>query len=516
MLFKRNLRYLVCVFISLLMLYAFFCIPTMAEDMSINENETVMTEEASEPVSDTVEESSFDTETLENNVASDTKANSDVENETPATSLIEEETTTAEKDSNEQGEEDTPDPIPEETYSWKTKISSTYTGLAQEVSGTWYYLVNGKPDFTYSNLVNYNGSWFYVHNGIIDWSYTTLSQVNGSGVWYYVKNGKLDWNFTGLYQFYSTWYYIQKGRLNWGYNNLVYWAGNWFYVKGGRIDWNYSNLVQYSGKWFYVHNGKIDWSYSTLAQVNGSGTWYYVKNGQIDWNYTGLSQYYTTWYYINKGRLDWGYTGLAYYGGGWFYVKGGRLDWSYTGLAYYNGDWFYMENGKLNWGYSGKATIPGYNKQFDVVNGKVSGGLIAPSAALANRADSILNSVGWNLRAAFNWSKMNWTVYDVNPGYGVSHYATYGFNNHHGNCYVMAGTFVTLARELGYEAYQITGSVPSLNGGMTPHSWAEVKIDNKFYVFDPDFEKEAGGNGYQFSYGTRGTWRYSDYYRMHN
>ena len=52
------------------------------------------------------------------------------------------------------------------------------------------------------------------------------------------------------------------------------------------------------------------------------------------------------------------------------------------------------------------------------------------------------------LRAAFNYSKMPWTVYDVDGGYGVAHYAEYGFNNHHGNCYVMAGTFVTLARNL--------------------------------------------------------------------
>jgi len=34
------------------------------------------------------------------------------------------------------------------------------------------------------------------------------------------------------------------------------------------------------------------------------------------------------------------------------------------------------------------------------------------------------------------------------------------------------------------------------------------------YVYDPDFTHEHGRNGFQITYGTSGTWRYMDWYRM--
>ena len=80
----------------------------------------------------------------------------------------------------------------------------------------------------------------------------------------------------------------------------------------------------------------------------------------------------------------------------------------------------------------------------------------------------------------------------------------------------MAASFVVLARQLGYEAYQISGYVPSVYGGLTPHSWTEVKVDGNYYVFDPDFEEETPYNGYKITYGASQTWRYSNYYRMGN
>jgi hypothetical protein len=92
---------------------------------------------------------------------------------------------------------------------------------------------------------------------------------------------------------------------------------------------------------------------------------------------------------------------------------------------------------------------------------------------------------------------------------GIEWYADFGFTNYKGNCYVMASVFYRMAKLLGYDAYQISGSVPLLAGGYGPHSWVEIKIDGKTYVYDPDFTNETGRNGYKISYGQSGTWRYN-------
>lgn len=135
------------------------------------------------------------------------------------------------------------------------------------------------------------------------------------------------------------------------------------------------------------------------------------------------------------------------------------------------------------------------------------------------QAIQVLNRVGWNLRSAFNWcARMPYSYYIENGSPGVTHFANYGFNHYTGNCYVYAGMFVYLARELGYETYQISGHVRLANGGLHPHSWTEVNVGNKWYVFDPNFSNERYGqnNGYQIYYGQRGTWQYAEWYRMKN
>ena len=100
------------------------------------------------------------------------------------------------------------------------------------------------------------------------------------------------------------------------------------------------------------------------------------------------------------------------------------------------------------------------------------------------------------------------------PSPGSEWFAVYGFHNNKGNCYVKAATFCYMARQLGYDAHQVAGFVPTSSGGLSPHSWCEVNIGGAIYVFDPSFEQGTKRNGYQISYGTSGTWKYCNYYRI--
>ncbi|MDD7281287.1 MAG: transglutaminase domain-containing protein [Erysipelotrichaceae bacterium] len=129
-------------------------------------------------------------------------------------------------------------------------------------------------------------------------------------------------------------------------------------------------------------------------------------------------------------------------------------------------------------------------------------------------AHNVNQSLGNDLRKAFNYAK-NFTYSRYEPAdynsYGSENYAVYGFKNRRGNCYVMAAAFTYLARDLGYEAYQVGGRQGSYN---TPHSWVEIVVDGTTYVCDPDFEKELGRNGYMIRYGSSGSLKYHDYSRM--
>ena len=213
------------------------------------------------------------------------------------------------------------------------------------------------------------------------------------------------------------------------------------------------------------------------------GHWYsFNSNGSMKTNWSFINNH---WYYF-------GSDGAA------------RTGWqTIDGLRYY----FYTANdpnGGVECAMAVNTTIDGIPISAD------------GSASIAyGYAAQVLDSVGWNLRAAYNWSaSIPWTATTANPSPGSEWFAVYGFENKTGNCYVMAATFYYMAKLLGYDAHQVTGAVPTVSGGLTPHSWVEIDMSGGTYVFDPDFTNETGRNGYQISYGTSGTWRYANYSRM--
>ncbi len=207
----------------------------------------------------------------------------------------------------------------ENTYKWKTPVDGSYTGLAQEEDGTWFYVKNGRIDWGFCGLINYWGTWFYVNDGYIDWSYCnlvqnygmwfyvdhgkiswttdTLAQVNGQGQWYKVTDSMIDWGFKGLTQYGENWFYLENGQINWGYNGLCPNYGMWFYVSGGWIDWSYSGPAYYQGSLFHVNNALLDWGFS--KNIEYWGYTYEVKNGRI---VKGWVPYYGTFYYSLDGK----------------------------------------------------------------------------------------------------------------------------------------------------------------------------------------------------------------------
>ena len=67
-----------------------------------------------------------------------------------------------------------------------------------------------------------------------------------------------------------------------------------------------------------------------------------------------------------------------------------------------------------------------------------------------------------------------------------------------------------MAKVAGYNAKYVSGYVAK-GKGKAPHAWVEIKIRNRTYVYDPNFQSEYGKkgyNGYQIRYGQKGTLKY--------
>ena len=129
-------------------------------------------------------------------------------------------------------------------------------------------------------------------------------------------------------------------------------------------------------------------------------------------------------------------------------------------------------------------------------------------------AADVLDSVGWDLRAAFSWCSSQITYEQMNQdgSWGMEGYADYGFTNLTGNCYVMAATFCEMAKMLGYDAHQIAGFVLNANNE-NPHDHSWVEIDNFkgsgiTFLFDPDLTNETGANGFAIQYRAPGSYNY--------
>ena len=125
------------------------------------------------------------------------------------------------------------------------------------------------------------------------------------------------------------------------------------------------------------------------------------------------------------------------------------------------------------------------------------------------QAAAVLDEVGWDLKEAFEWvAKFPWARMSVDYTMGSEWFKDFGYENHYGNCYVMAATFCDLAKALGYDARQMLGEVPMERGGYGRHSWVEIKLAGGTYVFDPDYQSETKKSGYLLTYEQGDTWVY--------
>ncbi len=141
-----------------------------------------------------------------------------------------------------------------------------------------------------------------------------------------------------------------------------------------------------------------------------------------------------------------------------------------------------------------------------------SGNLVSPYSNIMNLAGAVVNASSTGdmrqqeqLEAAFYYIASN-IFYarstETPSGDWVKEYASKALSTRTGNCYGYAAAFAYVAKGLGYDARVCTGTVKSSLGGRTPHAWTEVKVGNRWYVYDTEMQSAKGGGYYKQTYGS--------------
>ena len=277
--------------------------------------------------------------------------------------------------------------------------------------------------------------------------------------------------------------------------------GWWYKLKEGgyAVGWKYI-----SENWYFFNH----YGYMKTGWENLDGSWYYFdETGAMvsgGWMYNN-----DKWYYFDESGVM--ATGWVYVNGKWYLANSSGA--FLTGLAKSGDSFYYLES---DCSMRRNSSLYMFGKTLSIDNEGVVD--MQGCGFIVTEAMNILDKVGWNLRAAYNWSAglRYYRMADNVPEgwYRADWYAHYGFANDCGNCRVMACTLYYMTQLMGYESHYVEGVVPRRGGGWAPHGWLEIVHSNGTYVYDPNFENETGMNGYHITYGAGGTWRYSNYHRV--
>lgn len=121
--------------------------------------------------------------------------------------------------------------------------------------------------------------------------------------------------------------------------------------------------------------------------------------------------------------------------------------------------------------------------------------------AIASYINANFNTETNKIRAAFYWTTSNISydvanMYDVNPNETVPEKITKTLKSKKGVCIHYATVFNALVQKIGAQSYIIEGYTKQ-NGKVSDlaHAWTAVKIDKKWYVFDPTWGSGYVNNG---------------------
>lgn len=315
-------------------------------------------------------------------------------------------------------------------------------------------------------------------------------QKEGNGWRYYDASGNVLSNgektVNGKNYYFSKEGYLLTGFQYIGSDIYYFSAGGSTPDTGLGVKNTSSGWKNFGGKVYYLTKGKAARGWMTI----GKQKFYFYNAGDLN----------------NKGKLLTGFQTIGKYtyyfkGSGNYGTKGKML----TG-------WQTLNNKRYYFYSNGRMAKNTYIQGYQVTK---SGALSAKAFALQKKVKSVVakktkkcKSKSAKLKACYMYTvksfkyKRSYSFKKTNSW--EMNYAYTMLTKKRGNCYNYAAVFAFLAREVGYDAKAITGRITAARGGFTPHSWVEIKMGKKTYLFDPEMQHAKGYNLYKKRYGSVG------------
>ena len=253
-------------------------------------------------------------------------------------------------------------------------VNFDYDGFAENSNG-WWYCRSGEVDFQINGVikgeVNGENGWWYVEDSQVKFIDTVARNSNG---WWCIENGKVNFNCNSVEENSNGWWKIRDGKVDFKYNGLAENGNGCWLIRNGKVDFSARDVVSgtVNGKygWWYVEGGKV--TYKTTVAENSNG-WWYIEKGKVNFECNSIVQNQNGWWKIRDGKVDFGFTGIAQNQNGWWYCKGGKVQFETTTVVNGTVDgetaWWYVEKGKVNKSYNGLGSNS--NGTWLVENGRV-------------------------------------------------------------------------------------------------------------------------------------------------
>lgn len=312
---------------------------------------------------------------------------------------------------------------------------------------------------------------------------TSGGAVTGSGVtgtsvtgwvqedekWHYYKEGTLQEKKAGWYKIKNKYYYLKADGSRVEKEKGFYYIGN---------------------KWCYLSNSGEKLSKST-GWYKVSKKWYYIKSN---------GSYYSGWKKISGKKYYFGSKGVCT--NGW--VKVGKTKYYQTkekGL-YKNAVLKDSSNGKYYYvNENGKRIDNKITKQLVKVYRACTKDSMSKEQKLYAMYMYLATPKTKNKH--FRYKRRYDDYKYIGKSGWTADYAYQLLSTGKGNCYRFACSFGYFAKMLGYDSYVQVGKCTGIRGGFTPHSWVEIRMNGKTYVYDPELQfAGAASDLYKKTYST--------------
>ncbi|MCC8151066.1 MAG: Ig-like domain-containing protein [Lachnospiraceae bacterium] len=199
------------------------------------------------------------------------------------------------------------------------KVDQSYDGFGKNENG-WWYLEDGKVTFAKNSVIQDTtgalgtaGTWYYVVKSKVQQNFTGLADYSNENGWWYIKNGKVDFSANTVAKNKNGWYYVTGGKVQFDYTGFGSNSNGCWYCESGKVTFKKNSVIQDTkgvigskGIWYYVVGSKVQTSYTGVADYANANGWWYIKNGKVDFSANTVAKNKNGWWYVTGGKVQFG------------------------------------------------------------------------------------------------------------------------------------------------------------------------------------------------------------------